>query len=123
MQGPSTEEKRLVVNLVRVINTAQMTYRDKDGGSFAEWDALVPSQGFKKAIDQFSRSTPKLKELNLSAPTNIMVGWRLRLTVSLDRRSYVVALANKSEKECSYEIVSDEEGLIREARVIGCPEH
>lgn len=99
-----------------------MTYRDKDGGSFAEWDALVASQGFKQAIDQFSRSSPKLKDLNSGAPTNILTGWRLRLVVSLDRKSYFVALTRKSEKECSYyEIVSDEQGLIREATMIGCP--
>jgi len=28
MHGPDMQEKRLLVNLVRVINTAQMTYRD-----------------------------------------------------------------------------------------------
>jgi len=123
MQGPDMQEKKLLVNLVRVINTAQMTYRDKDGGSFAEWDALIASPGFKQAISQFSGSSPKLKDLNLSAPTNIMMGWRLRLTVSLDRKSYVVTLNSTSEKECSYAVVSDEEGLIREARVIGCREH
>ncbi len=123
IQGPDMQEKRLLINLVRVINTAQMRYRDKDGGSFAEWDALVASQGFKEAIDQFSRSSPRLKDLNLGAPLEIMSGWRLRLTVSQDKKSYSIVLTDKSDKDCSYAVVSDDEGLIREARIIGCPEH
>jgi hypothetical protein len=97
MQGPDMQEKRLLVNLVRVVNTAQMTYRDKDGGSFAEWDALVASQGFKKAIDQFSHSSPGLKGLNLGTSTEIVSGWRLRLTVSQDKKSYSIALTSKSD--------------------------
>jgi hypothetical protein len=122
MHGPDMQEKRLLVNLVRVINTAQMTYRDTEGGSFAEWNALVASQGFKKAIDQFSRSSPRLKDLNFGAPTEIVSGWRLRLTVSQDKKSYSIALTSKSDKECSYSVVSDDEGSIREARIIGCSE-
>jgi len=122
MHGPDMQEKRLLVNLVRVINTAQMRYRDKDGRSFAEWNALIASQGFKEAIDQFSRSSPGLKDLNLGTPTEIASGWRLRLTVSQDKKSYSIALTSKSDKGCSYAVVSDDEGLIREARIIGCSE-
>ena len=99
-----------------------MRYRDKDGGSFAEWNALIASQGFKEAIDQFSRSSPGLKDLNLGTPTEIASGWRLRLTVSQDKKSYSIALTSKSDKGCSYAVVSDDEGLIREARIIGCSE-
>lgn len=122
-QGPDTQEKRLLVNLVRTINTAEMTYRDADGGSFAEWNALVASQGFKQAIDQFSRSSPELKDLNLNAPADIVSGWRLRLTISQDKKSYSIALISKSDRKCSYAIVSDDEGLIREAAIIGCSTH
>jgi hypothetical protein len=121
VHGPDINEKRLAVNLVRVINTAEMSYSAKDGGSFAEWDALSVSQGFKQAIDDFSHNSPKLKDLNVGAPADIMPGWRLRLTVSSDKKSYAVAVSNTSDKECSYALVSDEEGVIREARMLGCP--
>ena len=100
-----------------------MAYRDKEGGSFAEWNALSASQGFKQAIDNFSRDVSGLKDLDLSAPAEITPGWRLRLTVSLDKQSYVVIVTSKADKDCSYALVSDEEGVIREARAIGCPEH
>ena len=123
VRGPDKQERPFAVNLVRAINTAEMAYRDKEGGSFAEWNALSASQGFKQAIDNFSRDVPRLKDLDLSAPTEITPGWRLRLTVSLDKQSYVVVLTSKSDKDCSYALVSDEEGVIREARAIGCPEH
>ena len=77
VRGPDKQERTFAVNLVRAINTAEMAYRDKEGGSFAEWNALSASQGFKQAIDNFSRDVSGLKDLDLSAPAEITPGWGL----------------------------------------------
>jgi hypothetical protein len=120
LQQPDIHEKRFAVDLVRVINTAEMSFRDQHNNSFAPWDALTASPGFQKARDTSLRNDPMLGNINTSNPSEVVAGWRLRLAVAPDSKSYVVVLANTSDKNCGYAVVSDEEGLIREARAIGC---
>jgi hypothetical protein len=120
-QGPDLGARKLAVDLVRVINTAEMGYRTQSKGSFAAWTDLSVSPELKKATDRFSRSDPKLRDIDFNTSGEIITGWRLRLTISPDSKSYVVVLADTSDKQCAYAVVSSEEGLIREARVIGCP--
>jgi hypothetical protein len=118
--GPDIHEKRFAVDLARVINTAEMTYRDQNNKSFAAWDTLAASPGFKKARDIFLRQDPKLGDINLASSSDLVAGWRLRLVVTPDNKSYVVVVTSTSDKNCGYAVMSDEEGLIREARAIGC---
>jgi hypothetical protein len=70
-QGPDYQERKLAVDLVRVINTAQMTYRDRSSGIFADWADLSRSQGFVQAIDRFSHGDPKLKDVRLEDSSEI----------------------------------------------------
>jgi hypothetical protein len=97
-QGPDYQERKLAVDLVRVINTAQMTYRDRSSGIFADWADLSRSQGFVQAIDRFSHGDPKLKDVRLEDSSEILPGWRLRLTIASDKKSYMMLLAKTSGK-------------------------
>ncbi len=119
-QGPNQQERKLAVDLVRTVNTAEMAYRAQSAGSFAPWAALTASRGFAQAVNRFSQGDIKLKHVNFNDPSEIMTGWRLRLTVSSDNRFYSVLLADTSDKHCAYALVSDEEGIIREAMAMGC---
>ena len=119
-QGPSLQEKRVAVDLVRLINTAEMTYRAQNGGVFAARDSLSASSGFKQDLDQISRMSPELGDLNLTTPSNIISGWGLRLALSPDAMTYVLVLANTADKQCSFAFVSEEDGIVRQATAIGC---
>jgi hypothetical protein len=118
-KGPESQDRRLAVDLVRAINTAEMAYRDRSGGSFAGWAGISASPEFTSAIARSSHGEPKFKNVNLSSPGEILPGWGLRLTLSEDRKSYTVILVNTAD-QCSYSLTSDQEGIIREGRAIGC---
>jgi len=119
-QGQSLQERTVVVDLVRVINTAEMGYKTRSGGSFAGWTELSGSKEFAKAFERFSHSDPKLKDINVKAAPEVISGWRLRLTISSNAKSYFVVVSDAADIQCSYAVISDEEGLIRQARAIGC---
>jgi hypothetical protein len=117
--GPEPEQRSLAVNFIRAINTAEMANRGHSH-EFTGWTDISVSAEFKNLLTRLSRREPQLKSANLSSPDEILPGWRLRLTLSEDHKSYVVMLINTSD-QCSYAVVSDQEGIIREATAIGCP--
>lgn len=118
--GPDLEQRKLAVSMVRAINTAEMAYRNHAGGAFAGWADLSGSSELDGSLTRLSRGEPKLKNANLSSPDEILPGWRLRLTVSEDHKSYTIMLINTLDR-CSHIIVSDQDGIIREGSAIGCP--
>lgn len=117
--GPELQQRRLAVDLVRAINTAEMAYRDRSGGSFAGWAGISASPEFNTAITRSTHGDSKYKNVNLASPSEILPGWALRLTLSEDRKSYAVILIDTAD-QCSYSLMSDQEGIIREGRTIGC---
>jgi hypothetical protein len=109
--GPEIQEKRKAVNFIRSVNTAEVRYRDKNNGSFADWDVISTSDEFKKSTNPQDSSDS----------TDILPGWHVRLMLAADKKSYVVVLTSKSDETCADAFVSDEGGLIRVARGMGCP--
>jgi hypothetical protein len=118
--GPDLEQRTLAINMVRAINTAEVSYRSHGNGLFADWASLSASIEFNNVLNRLSRTQPKLKDANLSSMDEILPGWRLQLTVSEDHKSYVVMLMSTVDR-CRYAAVSDQEGIIREGFAIGCP--
>ncbi len=116
---PDATERKLVVNLVRVINTAELVYRQHEGnGSYTDWSNLIVSPAFKTILTRFSTDDAKLKDVNPSA-SEILPGWRLRLTVSEDHQSYTLVLMSTTD-DCGYVLTTDEGGTIREGSAIAC---
>lgn len=123
-QGPGGpgQEQRLSVDLVRVVNTAEMTYRDQSPEKwFADWSELTHSTGFAKAVDRFSRSSPGLKDLNLGSTSDVVPGWQFRMVTAGDKKSYIILILNRSDK-CSG-FVSDDDGVISRVAAMGCGGH
>lgn len=116
---PALKERRFAVDLVRAINTAEMAYKAQSRGSFEEWPQLATTEGFTTAIDHFSHMDPELKKLSRTPFPDTIDGWRLSLLLSPGKDAYVVVLASTSD-ECSYAVVSSQDGLIRQATAIGC---
>ena len=124
VQATSNEEsefhqRRIAVDLLRAINTAEIAYRTQSRGSFGDWSDISATQQFKNALERLSHAEPALKNANLASPDSLLPGWKLRLVLSGDRKSYAVMVINTAD-ECSYALISDQEGVIREGRVTGC---
>ena len=111
----SHEEQIKAVNVVRLINTAELWYKQgskKDGsdarGQYASWDELYRSGVLKTVQDQW----PMVKDLQASASTDLMPGYHLDLLVSADGKSYSIALHDKRDGDGLFSLFSDQNGII-----------
>jgi hypothetical protein len=103
-------DSRLVgVNVVRLINTAEVTYK-YEHGSFATWDELYRSGAIRHSMDG----------LALASGPEVVPGWALTMIVSHDGKTYQLSLRNLADKQCRYSLFSDDSGLIYQGSVIGC---
>jgi hypothetical protein len=123
---PNAEAFR-AVNIIRVINTAEVvTCRTKDGSidenaKFLSWDELLIAPCFKQAQGQFSGVRfSQASELSFSPGSEIVPGLELRLVVSPDGRQYNLWLGQKRDVHCGFAFFSDERGVIYEGQAIGC---
>lgn len=119
--GDSDHAKRsLAVNLLRAINTAEMNYR-LNHGSYAPWDVLLTSQEFTNVgMKWAAKNDPQLAELQLSKGPETLPGWSLRLDLNATGKGYDVILEDTTDKTCGYAAITDERGLIRQSKAIGC---
>jgi hypothetical protein len=98
---------RVAISLLRSLNTAEVTYRAKNG-SFVIWKTLVSSE-------------PRYFEKSLAAaPPEILPGWNLRLNVHADGQGYDVLLQDMTDNKCFYAALTDETGVIRQSKAIDC---
>jgi hypothetical protein len=111
---PSHEERAKAVNLVRLINTAENWY-DRGGAGgieahnrYASWDELNNS-GVLKTVQGVM---PMTKSLQVSAGPEVMLGYRLDLLVSVDGKSYSLALHDTRDGDGLFSLFSDQNGII-----------
>ncbi|MGB2901723.1 MAG: hypothetical protein WBB89_20880 [Candidatus Acidiferrum sp.] len=119
--GPAKadQERRMVaIDLLRTINTAEVTYHARNG-SFVVWKALVSDQ--PKYFDEFL-AIHGLQKANahFSDAPEILPGWNLRLNVHLDGQGYDLLLRDMQDEKCGYAALTDESGVIRQSKAIGC---
>ncbi|HKN60611.1 MAG TPA: hypothetical protein VJW93_05520 [Candidatus Acidoferrales bacterium] len=114
-KSPSQEERTKAVSLVRLINTAEITYASgsKDGsvgahGVFGSWDELNKSGAVKAVQSRW----PEAKNLSISDGNEIMPGWHLDLLVSSDGKSWSVALHDTRDGDGLFSVFSDSSGII-----------
>jgi beta-lactamase regulating signal transducer with metallopeptidase domain len=125
----SKDQAMLAVNIIRVINTAEVVdCRTKDGKvdetiKFLPWDDLRNKPCFKQAQQKYSRPAgnrfSEVSQLTFSAAPAIVPGLELRLVVSPDGSHYNVWLG-QAKGNCGFAFYSDERGLIYEASALGC---
>jgi len=114
-KAPNHEERARAVNVVRLINTAEQWYNGgtkKDAtdahGRYASWDELFRSGILKTVEDQWAM----VKDLQVSASPEVMPGYRLDLLVSVDGKSYSVALHDTKDGDGLFSVFSDQNGII-----------
>jgi hypothetical protein len=114
-QPPSHQERAKAINIVRLINTAEVTYymgsrkgTVSNHARYATWDDLFTSGAVPSAQDL----SGMFKDLQLSAGQEIIPGYHLDLLVSPDGQSYSIALHDKKDGDGLYSVFSDPTGII-----------
>lgn len=113
-ETPSHEERSKAVNIVRLINTAEVTYSSKKAAQaeghagFATWDELYASGVITGIQERWAMA----KNIELSAGPEIIPGYRLDILVSPDGQSYSIALHDKKEGDHLFSLFSDQTGII-----------
>jgi hypothetical protein len=117
---PDHAKHSVAVNLLRAINTAEMDYKNKHG-VYASKDALLASEEFTGGGMAWAvRNDPQLANAHVSNGPEVLPGWSLRLNLAGDGNGYVVLLEDTTDKSCEYAAVTDERGVIRQSKPIGC---
>jgi len=116
VKNPTMERQRVMLGLVRTINTIEVT-EVTDYGAYAPWPILRAhyQEDFNGWLKRFYSSS----ELNAryGDMPEILPGWNLRLNVQADGKGYVLLLADTSD-DTGFAWVSDESGIIRHSRAI-----
>jgi hypothetical protein len=116
---PDHAKRSLADNLLRAINTAEVSYKIQHG-AYASRDVLLTSEEFKgRSFAVAQVQTPQF--VSRSRGPEIPPGWSLRLNVTADGKAYDVLLEDTTDNACGYAAVTDERGVIRQSKVIGCP--
>jgi hypothetical protein len=117
---PDHAKHSLAINLLRAINTAEMDYKNKHG-VYASKDTLLASEEFTgRGMTWAAKNEPHLANAQVSIGPEVLPGWSLRLNLAADGNGYVVLLEDTTDKSCGYAAVTDERGVIRQSKTIGC---
>jgi hypothetical protein len=120
-QDRENERRSLAINIVRAINTAEANYK-RNHNTYAPWDTLIANGDFTDSGTKWaSESIPTVSHAMYGPGPEIVPGWKLRLTLSKDGNAYALLLEDVNDPKCGYAIVSDERGVIRQSKAIGCP--
>ena len=114
---PGQEERAKAVNVVRLINTAELWYNRgtktktetiEAHDRYASWDELNNSGALKTVQGQWTM----VQDLQVSASPEVMPGYRLDLLVSADGKSYSLALHDTKDGDGLFSVFSDQSGII-----------
>jgi hypothetical protein len=113
------DNKRHAVSFLRLVNTAQQEHFQKKG-TFLEWEQLRNSAEFESVqlrfADQFGLGG--MKGTQSPAP---VAGYSIQSALGSEGKHYAITLSDRNAPDsCSIGYLSDESGLIRETRPIGC---
>ena len=115
-QGPQASPKGVsqrkldAVNFVRLVNTAEIDAKQKNG-RFVTLEELVTSSQL-----QHSPSVPSAK-LDFNSPGHLLPGFSLQITTSSDGLRYQLSLVEDASQEL-WGLFSSDKGLIYEGRPI-----
>lgn len=110
----SRDSRQTGVNVVRLINTAEMNYKHAHG-NFATWDELLRSG----EISAFEERVRQFQGLKLSSGPEVVPGWLLNLVTAADGQGYELSLRNLPDK-CGFSLFSDQRGIIYQGGWIDC---
>ncbi|HEY4740558.1 MAG TPA: hypothetical protein VIH76_08195 [Candidatus Acidoferrales bacterium] len=114
------ERNSFAVGVLRVINTAELKYRQRNK-VYASWSVLVTSEEFTSLDRAWAApQNSQLATAHFSDGPEILPGWALRLNLTADKQGYDILLEDTTDTDCGYAALTDERGLIRQSKAIGC---
>jgi hypothetical protein len=118
--GRELQRRSFALNFLRALNNAEQDYKKKHG-TFGNWDALFAEGYFTDTGTKWgSADFPTVTQAMYSRATEIVPGWKLRLTISNGGKSYDALAEDATDAKCGYAGVTDERGMIRESEFISC---
>ena len=115
------ERHSLAVSVTRAINSAEADYLRRHE-AFANWDTLFGNGDFTETGTKWApESFPTVAHAMYGRGREIVPGWKLRLNISNNGKSYDLLLEDTTDPKCLYAIVSDDRGVIRQSKAIDCP--
>ncbi len=121
LNSHENERRSFAINLLRALNTSEFDYQKKHG-VYANWDALLADGYFDQSGTRYaSPDFPTVAHALYGRGPEIVPGWKLRLNVSNNGKSYDALLEDVTDPKCGYAGVTDERGVIRQSRAIDCP--
>ncbi len=108
-KSPNLEERAKVVNVVRLINTAEARYLGSadSNGRYASWDEL-----YKSGIVKTLQERPFFRDVQVSSGPEVIPGYRLDLMVSAGGKAYSLALHDTKKGDHLFSAFSDQNGVI-----------
>jgi hypothetical protein len=120
MSDREREHRSMALAMVRAINAAEANYK-KNHGVYANWDMLLGNGDFTDAGTKWApESFPTVARATYNRTPEIVPGWKLRLNLSKEGAAYDLLLEDASDLKCGYAVSSDERGVIRQGRAVGC---
>jgi hypothetical protein len=114
------QRRSFALNFLHALNAAEFDYK-KNHGAFANWDTLFATGYFSETGTKWgSEDFPTVTHAMYSRAREIVPGWKLRLNVSNDGKSYDALLEDATDPKCGYAGVTDEQGVIRQSKFINC---
>lgn len=108
----------MAIYLLRAIDTAEVTYKYKHGGSLC---GLV-SEEFRadSGMAQLAKNFPDYQNAQFSKRHEILPEWLSRLNLTGGAPAYDLVLEDTTHKTCGYAAITDERGVIRQSKAIDC---
>lgn len=114
------ERRSFAANVLRALNAAEADYKSKHG-SYATWQSLIGEGSFGESGTKFiSEEYPTVAHALYGPGPEIVPGWKLRLNLSNNGKSYDALLEDVTDPKCGYAGFTDERGLVRQGKSIAC---
>lgn len=111
----SRDSRMIGISVVRLINTAEMDYKNAHDNKYGSWNELLRSG----VVGEEQAHWRLLRGMRLSPGQEVVPGWTLSLVISADEQGYELSLRNLSDS-CGFSFFSDERGVIYQGGVIDC---
>ena len=115
------ERHSFALNVLRAINNAEADYKKKHG-SYATWQTLLAEGDFTESGTKFAPEDTAYTAAHAlyGQGPEIVPGWKLRLSISNNGKSYDTQLEDVTDPKCQFAYVSDDRGVVRQAKTIDC---
>lgn len=114
------ERRSLAINFLHALNASETSYK-KNHGAYADWETLIGNGDFgQNGTKWSSESFPTVAHALYGSGPEIVPGWKLRLKVSIDGKSYDASMEDANDPKCRFTAFTDERAAIRQGRSVDC---